>query len=369
MLLKNCLTPEPPDGFLDSFWPSISPRLQSAEDGPSGGAPSGTAGSTSREAIVFKSSAAMQILSIPEPRALARPSAPAATDASPTAPPPAAPSAWRWPMALIVSTAIAVVGFLIYQNQQNQQQPLTVASAPAGATQDELRAAEPPTEPSDQPSAAPLAPSEPAPSEATPETPSAGPEGAPEPASEAAPGDREAVGPTSARKAARPKREGEKAETKTAAAPSEPARAEPPASKPAAASPPPSKGGDLLDTLIDDALGKDPKDDKPKAKKEATPAPMPGGSDLPDQLSFNQVRQGMSKVNGLVGSCYDKYQVEGTASVKVVIKNDGTPSDVQIKGKFFGTDTGTCVVDAVKKATFAKFSGKPMTIQYTFQLQ
>jgi hypothetical protein len=121
-----------------------------------------------------------------------------------------------------------------------------------------------------------------------------------------------------------------------------------------------------LDTLLDDAIG-----GKEPAKKAApAAAPKPAASDLPEQLNMNQIRSAMNKVKGRVQACYDQYQVEGMANVKFIIKGDGGIKNVSIRGKFRGTDTGDCVVKAVKTARFPKFSGKPMTIKtYPFLLQ
>jgi len=149
----------------------------------------------------------------------------------------------------------------------------------------------------------------------------------------------------------------------------------------------------LLDNLINDALRKKPtpavKRKAPAAKpktpttsdfldpfaEEETPAAKPKAPvttkapSLPEQLSMNQIRASMNRVKGLVQSCYDHYQVEGRATVKFIINNDGTPANLTIIGKFFGTDTGACVLKAARKAKFPKYSGKPMTIRYPFLLQ
>jgi hypothetical protein len=142
-----------------------------------------------------------------------------------------------------------------------------------------------------------------------------------------------------------------RAATKTAA------KADAPA-KPAA-----KKKPESIDSLIDNALGGQPAA-KPKA---AAAAPV---SNAPKSLTMNQIRGGMKKIKPSVQACYDKYQVEGKATVKMTIAPDGRVSSAKIKGKFFGSDTGACVVRAAKKARFPKFSGPPMAgISYPFMLQ
>ena len=133
------------------------------------------------------------------------------------------------------------------------------------------------------------------------------------------------------------------------------ARRDPPAAKP---SPPAVK---LKKTPTSDFVDPFSDNTAPEAKPK-TPS-------LPEQLSMNQIRASMNRIKGLVQSCYDHYQVEGRANVKLIINNDGTPANLAIRGKFFGTDTGACVLKAAKKVRFPKFSGKPMTIKYPFLLQ
>jgi hypothetical protein len=167
-----------------------------------------------------------------------------------------------------------------------------------------------------------------------------------------------------------------------------------------------AKGGDA-DKVV--ALAKPEKTEKPeKAEKPAetpapTPAPKPareeskdiddllneasGGAPAPggggttpaadskpeekapESLTSGQVRQGMSLVKAKVQACYTAFKVPGVVEIKVKIENDGTVSSTEPVGKFAGTETGTCVADAVKHAPFPRFSGPPMSLKYPFRLQ
>jgi Putative zinc-finger len=343
MLLKNHYSPEPPEGFADTFWPSVAERL----DGPSGSDGAGRGD----EEVVFRTSPAMQILDIPERRPKATASIP--TEASAEAPPPASP--WRWPVALIMSTAIAVVGFLYYK-KTSQQQPQIVAQAPAstepgdpaaGETEDQLGAAS-------QPAAAVEGDGGMALAALTPGS-DAGLGGA-----TAEPGATPSKGRARARRGRKRGRGAKKAAARGA-----PAAAAPKAKAKAKAKARPKAGGSL-DSLLDDALGGAP---APKATAKPKTAASPA-SNLPEQLNMNQIRGAMNKIKGRVQSCYDQHQVEGMAKVRFKISPTGKVASPSIRGKFRGTDTGDCVMKAVKKANFPKFSGKPMTISsYPFLLQ
>lgn len=378
MLLKKCFTPQPTTGYFNSFWPTLAEGLDESPAGGDNGASesawSGGGDPPTGDSIVFQSSAAMKILDIPEPVEPVKPVRPVVSEGAVEAPEAAAPAAtpWRWPVAMMVSAAIVVVGFLAYQKMTPppQEQPPVLASAgiPGGEEVGTTPLDEPAGTPQEGAADDPEPPPEPAPAD-----PGQAP--APKPAEEGQPPASETKADTKAGKAAAPararKRKGKKSAASAAPASETPAAKPEPAAKPkkkkARKS---SKGGaDLLDSLIDDAIGKQvaaPAAKPRKAKAAAKPAKDPT---MPDQLSMNQIRKSMNKIKGLVVSCYDKFQVEGRANVKLTISNDGAVTDAVVKGKFFGTDTGACVIKAVKKAKFSKYSGKTMTIRYPFILQ
>ena len=379
MLLKDCYSIEPPNERMEAFWASVSERLdESPEAAPTpGGGSMGT-----DEAIVFESTAAMQILDIPEPPPEpVAPVADAAESEGAVAAPPPVGSPWRWPVALIFSTAIVVVGILAYKKMNPPQQPTYMASAAGGEERGRPLPGAPghPGEaPGEQPAAAP-APGEPPADEAKGDEAKSDDEAAPTDEAKAEPGAEPKAEPGAEptaepgkedgkprARAVKRKRRARKGPAKEPAA-ARPATAAKPARKPAA-KPKKKPAGDDLDSLIDGVIGKEKAAAKKRKAAKVKAAPL-ATAGLPEKLSEGQIRNGMKKIMGRVQACYDKYQVEGNARVKLSIAPTGKPAGVSIKGKFFGTDTGSCVVKAVKKARFPKFSGKPMTIRYPFLLQ
>jgi anti-sigma factor RsiW len=339
MLLKSHFSHEPPQEYLDSFWPSVAERLEGEEGG---------AGSDD-EVVVFKTSPALQSLNIPQRRQVT----PAVTD-EPAPEPPAESSPLRWPVALVVSTAIVVVGFLAYKKMFPRQQEVTAVQPPALQEPVEDRVgAMAPTEALDatQLALAPtgdgglgMATADAEPSSATTDDN----------------GERRTRDRARSRRARRRRKE-----AKSAAAPA--AKSEPKAAPKPRRKPRPAPGKKTaLDSLIDTAIGTTP---SPK-KKAAAAAPAAPASNLPEQLNMNQIRSAMNKIKPHVQACYDQYQVEGMAKVRFKISPDGKVLAPSIRGKFRGTDTGDCVIKAVKRASFPKFGGKPMTINsYPFLLQ
>lgn len=340
MLLKSHFSHEPPEGYFEqTLWPAVTERMEQ-DCVPGGG---------NDQELVFKSTPAMEYLNIPERREPRRESASAAV-----APPEAQGSPWRWPVALMVSTAIVVVGYLAFKKMQPPPPPV-VAAAPT------LAFSEPSTE---EPATAPLdAGMQVAALSPTGDGGSAGnlPLTVENGSDKAAPEHR---GRHHARRRHRDHARGKEADK-----PKEPAQDRPaPATAKKKEEPrrAPSGKKTALDNLLDDAIG----GDDPTAKKKAAAAPKQPTSDLPEQLNMNQIRDAMNRVKARVQACYDQFQVEGMANVGFAIKGDGNIADVTIRGKFRGTDTGDCVVKAVRGARFAKFAGKPMTIKnYPFLLQ
>ena len=76
----------------------------------------------------------------------------------------------------------------------------------------------------------------------------------------------------------------------------------------------------------------------------------------------------MSKVLGRVQGCYDAHKESGTVMIAVVIDPGGTVASADATGKFAGTETGLCVAQAVQKAKFPSWEGKPKKINYPFLL-
>ncbi|RMH38066.1 MAG: hypothetical protein D6689_20140 [Deltaproteobacteria bacterium] len=122
-----------------------------------------------------------------------------------------------------------------------------------------------------------------------------------------------------------------------------------------------------LDALLDRAAGGGDKPARREARGEAQPAAA--AKPAKDKLSRADVQKGMRAVKAKVDACFQRYGVAGTVVLKVVIDNTGQVAKVEPTGKFKGTETGTCVADAVAGARFPAFSGRPMSLTYPFLLQ
>ena len=91
---------------------------------------------------------------------------------------------------------------------------------------------------------------------------------------------------------------------------------------------------------------------------------------VPDQLDKRDVVEGASKAKPAVAACFDRYRVQGMASVSFAIPNDGHPTNVTVAGDFAGTPTGQCVAEAVANtARFRPHTGMTQSIVYPFILR
>lgn len=356
MLIKSWYSFDPTDELHCLGRPMLAdhPEKPAGKDGngANGGqvtqAPSG-------DAFVFKSTPAMQILNIPAniperlPSMMPMSSSPMmlSSNESPKASP------WRWPIALIVSTCIVVVGFLVYQQMNMGNQPAVTSenvaissTASNAATNSANQAPAVSTEvktakPTEQPAAATENTATDKETEKEKETASAAKHEIRRPL-----GQRQSKG-------ASPK--GAAAESSTAEA----------AAAPSVAAAQPGKKRDELDSLIEKAVGTKMPDNSAPMKSKKETASESGAA----ALTPEQIRSTMDRIKPQVQSCYDQYQEEGRADVRLTITPDGTVSNAVVKGKFENSMTGMCVQSAVRKAKFPAFGGKAMTISYPFLLQ
>jgi hypothetical protein len=130
----------------------------------------------------------------------------------------------------------------------------------------------------------------------------------------------------------------------------------------------PLPGADL-DALLDRASGSDSKPEKGaqvSARAEASATAKPAKT----SLTRGDITQGMAAVRGAALDCYSRYQQPGTVQVKLTIAPNGAVTTASaVDGTFRGTDTGRCVAEAVAKASFPAWNGRPMTVTYPFLLQ
>lgn len=138
------------------------------------------------------------------------------------------------------------------------------------------------------------------------------------------------------------------------------AKADKPAKAPAK---PAADGKRSLDDLLDEAAGgaksnKDIEADKPAEPKVAAKT----------ELTKSEIQSGMREIRGRVGACHDKFKESGNVMVKVEISPNGSVTSAKATGKFANTETGLCVAQAVEKATFPAWEGKPKRFSYPFLL-
>lgn len=140
-----------------------------------------------------------------------------------------------------------------------------------------------------------------------------------------------------------------------------------PAKAPESAKPKkPDDGKRSLDDLLDEASGGAVSNRD--LEGPGGPAPAEPKAPVKTDLSRSEIQSGMKKVLGRVSACYDKYKEPGTVMVAVVIETSGEVSAADATGKFKNTETGLCVSEAVRRAAFSSWEGKPKRFNYPFLL-
>ena len=122
------------------------------------------------------------------------------------------------------------------------------------------------------------------------------------------------------------------------------------------------KGDDKIATLIE----------RSTPTPRNTPPPPDESTDsrvLPEQLDSAEVTAVMHSVRPAVAACFERYHVPGMAVVNTVIAGTGHVASATVKGALAGTPTGDCVSSAVRAAGFKRFSGRPITIHYSYLLR
>jgi len=152
----------------------------------------------------------------------------------------------------------------------------------------------------------------------------------------------------------------------TAPAPRETAPAEPPARAERPAREPKAAPGSLEDlmssTLKHPAKGNreidrrlagmnESRDGEAPRKKAEVEAPTTHA------LSRVEIQTAMNGLKDQMHQCYQQFQQQGPADVKVTVSESGKVTAVALSGQFSGTPTGACVEKAVKGVSFPASSG------------
>ena len=105
----------------------------------------------------------------------------------------------------------------------------------------------------------------------------------------------------------------------------------------------------------------------------AAPKPVAAADDTPDddQSAPGQdaVEAALDALAPRVRGCFVKYQIKGTARVRLVATPAGTADSVNVTGDFEDTPTGLCVEGVVGAAKLPTFKGPPLKLSQSYQLR
>lgn len=91
--------------------------------------------------------------------------------------------------------------------------------------------------------------------------------------------------------------------------------------------------------------------------------------DLPAELTRRDITAAMNAIRPQVFACFEKFKVPGLAQFDFTVAGNGTVSGIRLTGAFFGTPTGTCLLEAAQNAHFPRFARERQQFVYPFFLR
>jgi hypothetical protein len=111
----------------------------------------------------------------------------------------------------------------------------------------------------------------------------------------------------------------------------------------------------------------------PRSARATAPAPRAAGADdSDDQDSLpgqDDVERALDALSSKVRGCFVKYQIKGTARVRLVAMPAGKADSVNVTGDFEDTPTGLCVESVINDAKLPTFKGPPLKLSQSYQLR
>jgi hypothetical protein len=113
--------------------------------------------------------------------------------------------------------------------------------------------------------------------------------------------------------------------------------------------------------------------DAPGGNDDSAPAPAAKASaddsdddSLPGQ---DDVERALDALAPRVRGCFVKYQIKGTARVRLVATPAGKAESINVTGDFEDTPTGNCVESILSEAKLPTFRGPPLKLSQSYQLR
>jgi hypothetical protein len=116
-----------------------------------------------------------------------------------------------------------------------------------------------------------------------------------------------------------------------------------------------------------------PADDDTAAKQARGAAAAPKAADDDDDDSSppgqDDVEKALDALAPRMRGCYLKYQIKGTARVRLVATPAGKAESINVTGDFEDTPTGNCVESILSDAKLPSFKGPPLKVSQSYQLR
>jgi hypothetical protein len=106
-----------------------------------------------------------------------------------------------------------------------------------------------------------------------------------------------------------------------------------------------------------------------RAAAAAKPAETEEPADDQSPPGQDAVEAALDALSTKVRGCFVKYQIKGTARVRLVATPGGTTESVHVTGDFEDMPTGLCVEEVISNAKLPTFKGPPLKLSQSYQLR
>jgi hypothetical protein len=133
-----------------------------------------------------------------------------------------------------------------------------------------------------------------------------------------------------------------------------------------------AKEGEAPATADDDSAGDDKAAAKPARAAAAPKAAAAAADDSDDDSSLpgqDDVEKALDALAPRMRGCYLKYQIKGTARVRLVATPAGKAESINVTGDFEDTPTGNCIESILSEAKLPSFKGAPLKLSQSYQLR
>jgi hypothetical protein len=122
----------------------------------------------------------------------------------------------------------------------------------------------------------------------------------------------------------------------------------------------------VLDTLLSPGTAAANGDDGSGNSNKRDPRPAGAAATGETDRTLKDVDAALDDLQPKVHECFRRFQIRGTAQVKMTVSPTGSVESPALTGDFEGTPTGDCVIKELASAALPPFKGGPVSVSHAF---